>query len=70
MLESTKTRGLSVKPVLKEPTHLFGIPHVLSCPLLTIVATAVAAGLSSSGPRGMEPPPKKVYLRAFLQVSS
>jgi hypothetical protein len=56
--------------MLTEPSHLFGILRVVSCPLVAIDPPSVVAGSPSSSPWGTEPPPKKARLRAFLSVSS
>jgi hypothetical protein len=69
-LVSPNPRGLSVVPVLTEPTHLLRISKVPSCMSIGTITMAMAAGPSSSGPRGTEPPPKKAHFGAFVQVSS
>jgi hypothetical protein len=62
--------GLSIVPVWTEPTHLFGIMQVSSCPPVALVATGVIVGSSLSSPRGIEPLPMKAHLGAFLPVPS
>jgi hypothetical protein len=62
--------GLSIVPVWTEPTHLFGIMQVSSCPPVALVATGVIVVSSLSSPRGIEPLPMKAHLGAFLPVPS
>jgi hypothetical protein len=63
---TSDSKGMSILRVLMELTHLFGILQVLSG-LTAVVATVDSmVGTSSSGPRGVEPLPKKAHISALL----
>jgi hypothetical protein len=63
------SNGVSVLTMLMKLTHLPGAPLVLSGCMATTATVATTVRPSSSSPREMEPPPKKVH-SACLGVSS
>jgi hypothetical protein len=64
---SSDSRGMDILLELTKLTHLSGISQV---PSSSTTAMAAMVGLSSSSPRGAEPPPKKACFGALLWVSS
>jgi hypothetical protein len=59
MLVSLDLQGMSVVPALTKTTQLFKVLQDPTCLPTTGVAMDMMAGLSSSGPRGAEPHPRK-----------
>jgi hypothetical protein len=70
MLVCSDPQGMSVVLVLMKMTHILGVLQVPPSLPAVRVAMGVMAGLSSSGPKGAEPPYMKACPWSFLWMSS